>query len=420
MLCYAIQVDGSSDRSNKDNKFITARYIPKENSAEILTVFLGVISPEDYGANGLLTATTTILNQIGLCTGNLVGVTTDGEAANTGKNTGLWKLLQNHVGHKLLTVWCTCHRSDLAMELVISSVPEMKIWLMNLTSIASYFHTAPLKTKLLKQKFGEEKKFVNFQNILRCLTARDSATRKLDLILDGPIPGGMEDKYLGLCDIDVDEDTNNIENVNDVPAQEKIIIIEKSIIHINFLCQRLNVEEDETTSQMIKLISANSCKEMREAGCQLVENIFGHDKVLEFVNNVTDFWPMTEDIPNIDTTDKGTQYSLKLRTIAVKTSGILQKLFVTLLIVFLHSITTERVISHYNQIKTIHKIILLEETINYRLYVSLNGVGTAFYDPRPAVIAFLNTKERRYREPDLCTYKNRDFINKFFRKKKPF
>lgn len=38
-LCYAIQVDGSSDRSNKDNKFITARYIPKENSAEILTVF---------------------------------------------------------------------------------------------------------------------------------------------------------------------------------------------------------------------------------------------------------------------------------------------------------------------------------------------------------------------------------------------
>jgi len=27
------------------------------------------------------------------------------------------------------------------------------------------------------------------------LTARDSATRKLDLILDGPIPGGIEDNY---------------------------------------------------------------------------------------------------------------------------------------------------------------------------------------------------------------------------------
>jgi len=67
------------------------------------------------------------LNQIGLLTDDLVGVTTDEEAANTGKNTGLWKLLQDHVGRKLLTVWCTCYRSDLAMESVISSVPEMKI-----------------------------------------------------------------------------------------------------------------------------------------------------------------------------------------------------------------------------------------------------------------------------------------------------
>ncbi|CAI6364486.1 unnamed protein product [Macrosiphum euphorbiae] len=129
---------------------------------------------------------------------------------------------------------------------------------------------------------------------------------------------------------------------------------------------------------------------MIEAGCQLVENFFGHDKVLELVNNVTDFWSMIEDIPNIDTTDKGTQYSLKLRTIAAKTSGILQKLFVTLLIVCPRSITTERVISHYNQ--TNHKISLLEETINC-LYVSMNGVGTAHYDPQPAVIEF--KKKRR-------------------------
>jgi len=105
---------------------------------------------------------------------------------------------------------------------------------------------------------------------------------------------------------------------------------------------------------------------------------------------------MIEDIPNIDTTDIGTQYSLKLRTIAAKTSGILQKLFVTLLIVCPHSMTTERVISHYNQIETNHKISLLEETINYRLYVSLNEVGTAHYDPRPAVLAVLPSKKYIY------------------------
>jgi len=126
---------------------------------------------------------------------------------------------------------------------------------------------------------------------------------------------------------------------------------------------------------------------------------------------------MIEDIPNTDTTDKGTQYSLKLRTKAAKISGILKKLFVTLLIVCPHSMTTERVISHYNQIKTNHKISLLEETINYRQYVSLNGVRTAHYDLRPVVIEFFLKKERRYREPELSTYKHRDFISKFLRKK---
>jgi len=101
--------------------------------------------------------------------------------------------------------------------------------------------------------------------LLDVLTARDSAIRKLDLILDGPIPGGIEDKYLSPCDIDVDEDTDEIDNDNDVPSprnnnnrriyntfvnnnhrywdpvRQEIVLSFK-----NFLCQCLNVKEDET------------------------------------------------------------------------------------------------------------------------------------------------------------------------------
>jgi len=44
----------------------------------------------------------------------------------------------------------------------------------------------------------------------------------------------------------------------------------------------------------------------------------------------------------------------------------------------------------------------------------MNGVGTAQYDPRPAVIHFLTTKDRRLREPDPIVYAQRDFV-KFFR-----
>ena len=82
--------------------------------------------------------------------------------------------------------------------------------------------------------------------------------------------------------------------------------------------------------------------------------------------------------------------------------------------------TTERVISHYNQIKTDHKSNILEETINNRLFVSLNGVGTANYDPRPAVIEFLKKKERCNREPVIDVYKDRDFVKKFFRENNDF
>ncbi|VVC27982.1 Hypothetical protein CINCED_3A006050 [Cinara cedri] len=50
----------------------------------------------------------------------------------------------------------------------------------------------------------------------------------------------------------------------------------------------------------------------------------------------------------------------------------------------------------------VYQINLLEEAIDYRMYVSLNGVGTAPTDPQPAVLAFLIKKERRYREPELA------------------
>ena len=61
--------------------------------------------------------------------GKLVGVTTDGENANTGKNAGLWKLLTDQMGRDILTAWYVCHRSDLAIESVQAAVPELSVWM---------------------------------------------------------------------------------------------------------------------------------------------------------------------------------------------------------------------------------------------------------------------------------------------------
>eukprot|EP00795_Rhopilema_esculentum_P014903 gene14903-6043_t len=55
-----------------------------------------------------------------------------------------------------------------------------------------------------------------------------------------------------------------------------------------------------------------------------------------------------------------------------------------------------------------------KETINGVMNISLNGIGTAYYDPRPGVFTFLKKKDRRNAQPCSELYKQRDFVRKFF------
>jgi len=132
-----MQIDGSVDRQQADNKFVCARCIDSDGS--IQSVFLGVTEPESNGAKGLLEAVRSAADHAKIDCNKIVGITTDGEFANTGKHGGLWKLLQDHWSKGLLTVWCTCHRSDLAMEDMENEVPELAVWRSNLVALATYF-----------------------------------------------------------------------------------------------------------------------------------------------------------------------------------------------------------------------------------------------------------------------------------------
>ena len=113
-LCFSIQIDGSADRQQIDSKFITARLVPSEEIS-IKSSFLGVATSDMGGADGLLDSLKTCFESMNISCENLVGLTTDGENANTGRHGGLWKLLRDHVGRNIVTVWCVCHRSDLAL-----------------------------------------------------------------------------------------------------------------------------------------------------------------------------------------------------------------------------------------------------------------------------------------------------------------
>jgi hypothetical protein len=77
---------------------------------------------------------------------------------------------------------------------------------------------------------------------------------------------------------------------------------------------------------------------------------------------------------------------------------------------------TERIVSHHNIIVDDSRTCLATETINARLTIALDGVGTAHYDPRPAVVQFLKMKHRKSGEPDSAVYAQRAFVKKFFRR----
>ncbi len=65
-----------------------------------------------------------------------------------------------------------------------------------------------------------------------------------------------------------------------------------------------------------------------------------------------------------------------------------------------HSMVTERVVSHYNRVKTYDRSSLKQTTINNILQIALNGVGTSLFDPGEAVAEFLKRKNRRNFTPD--------------------
>lgn len=75
----------------------------------------------------------------------------DGENANTGRQGGLWKLLENELNRKILTIWCLCHRSDLALEDLFKSVPELRVWKTNVLDCLKFFRTSKCHTKELQE-----------------------------------------------------------------------------------------------------------------------------------------------------------------------------------------------------------------------------------------------------------------------------
>ena len=104
-------------------------------NGEFNTKFMIMHSSEERGFLGLLQAVNEALRVYEVDEKKLMGITTDGEAANTGCNSGLWKRLSDQCNRNILTFWFCTHRSDLAVESIIQTVPWLKIWKSSLAGV---------------------------------------------------------------------------------------------------------------------------------------------------------------------------------------------------------------------------------------------------------------------------------------------
>lgn len=253
------------------------------------------------------------------------------------------------------------------------------------------------------------------------LTLRDAAIRKLEIMAIMAVPGGEEEKFLRSekqRDGTIRSHFQSNENERYDELRSRVVQTTKDLIS-----RRLNVEEDDDQSieTIKKIVTATTCSELVKCSVAALKLFLDNDhqknneKVQDLVENICEQWPVLSEIPSLDTSDVGCKYSVRLRNMFVKSKGTFQWLLGVFLVSAPHNMGTERVVSHYNKGKSIHRQSATEETMTKRLAISINGVGTANYDPRPAVIKFLQAKDRRFRSSDFDVYQDRDFVKKFFR-----
>lgn len=63
-------------------------------------------------------------------------------------------------------------------------------------------------------------------------------------------------------------------------------------------------------------------------------------------------------------------------------NGMVKKVLAAVAALVPHSMQTERIVSHHNIILDDNRTSMATDTVNARLTIALNGVGTAHYDPR--------------------------------------
>ncbi|ESO06008.1 hypothetical protein HELRODRAFT_160114 [Helobdella robusta] len=263
-----------------------------------------------------------------------------------------------------------------------------------------------------------------FITLADLMQKRDHVLQRLSMIINSSYPGGYERKLQinsGLAStqsLQTEANDNqfqrNVTNLYVTTRNRNFEAVRLEVITCakNFLEKRLDVDQDLQVKAMIDVANAENAEAMIKAGRQIVSDIFGDNYVSEFVDDAVGYYSSfgaSSFKPHESNTAK--LYLLLQKTTS---SSLLNKLVQTFLITCPHSMITELVISWHTELKSDLRSSMSRNTVNDRLCIALNAIGTANFDPRPVVADFLSSKTRRSTLPDDELYQNREFVKKFF------
>lgn len=166
---------------------------------------------------------------------------------------------------------------------------------------------------------------------------------------------------------------------------------------------------------MTAILKAESPDQIISAGKPLICDLF-ENELSEFANSICEPWQAISEISQIaSTTSTDSQVSHHLYKILPVSCGTLQKLLASILCLAPYSMQTECAVSNYNNVRSIHRLSINQETVNSRMQIAINGAGTLTFDPRPCVVKFLHSRQRREKLLDVDKYCTKECIAKFFR-----
>lgn len=180
----------------------------------------------------------------------------------------------------------------------------------------------------------------------------------------------------------------------------------------NFLKERVNSEISSSVQQIAAFFLACTPREMATKGRALLKQLKMDEGGMQLMDDCSDLFIK---VPALTDNQKNLQQRFQLVYNNVTEKSPIAILVNLVLSAAPHSMVVERAVSHYNIFRNDRRLSMSLQSVNDRLLVALNGVGTGNFDPRPAVAHFLGSKRRRYREPKIHSYSTQPFMKKFFR-----